>query len=192
MADVGDDPSGRLLAVLQEVETLKRSLEEEQQNSSALIQQLQDKLEEKEANVEFEIVEEKLKLAESELELVVERAERAENQVENLQEQIKELEAKLEEKTAAPPPPPMPPPPPPPPPMMPGIMNMNNGGSSIKLITRERLQSVESGNGSAVCDMENMLGLAKKPAQAVQQPGLFKSINCTFVTGKIIFNCNMN
>lgn len=63
MAEVGDNPNGRLLAVLQEVESLKRLLEEEQQSNAFQVQMLQEKLEEKESNVEFEIVEEKLKFA---------------------------------------------------------------------------------------------------------------------------------
>lgn len=165
MAEVGDDPNGRLLAVLQEVESLKRLLEEEQQIHSAQIQMLQDKLEEKEANVEFEIVEEKLKLAESELEVVQQRAERAEKSVESLEEIVKSLKEKIvemEEKLKRPPPPPLPPPPPPPPMFM-------DGQSSIKLLTREKMNSERS--DTAVNDMENMLGITKKTPTIAQQPG---------------------
>lgn len=161
MAEVGDDPNGRLLTVLQEVETLKRLLEEEQQNHASQVQMLQEKLEEKESNVEFEIVEEKLKLAESELEVVVQRAERAEKSVEELENVVHCLKQKiseLEEKVSRPPPPPLPPPPPPPP-------MSTTGQSSIKLLTKERLTS-------AVSDMENMLGITPKKTSAVaQQPG---------------------
>lgn len=174
MVDVGDEPNGRFLVVLQEVETLKRSLEEEKQSHAAALQLLQEKLEEKESNVEFEIVEEKLKLAESELEMVVQRAERAESSAAAMQELVRELEAKiaeLEKKASAPPPPPLPPPPPPPPPMP--LVTTNNGGginSSIKLITRERMAEK---NGSALTDMENMLGISKKSTPVAQQPGQY-------------------
>lgn len=167
MAEVGDDPNGRLLTVLQEVETLKRLLEEEQQNHASQVQMLQEKLEEKESNVEFEIVEEKLKLAESELEVVVQRAERAEKSVEELENVVHCLKQKiseLEEKLSKPPPPPLPPPPPPPP-------TSTIGQSSIKLLTREKLTS-------AVSDMENMLGITPKKTSAVaQQPAIDDIIN---------------
>lgn len=166
MAEVGDDPNGRLLAVLQEVESLKRLLEEEQQSHAFQVQMLQEKLEEKESNVEFEIVEEKLKLAESELEVVVQRAERAEKSVEELENVVHCLKQKiseLEEKVSKPPPP-LPPPPPPPP-----ISSI--GQSSINLLTKEKLTS-------AVSDMENMLGITPKKTPAVsQQPGNY-TIHC--------------
>ncbi|XP_071554176.1 uncharacterized protein [Temnothorax nylanderi] len=166
MAEVGDDPNGRLLTVLQEVESLKRLLEEEQQNHASQVQMLQEKLEEKESNVEFEIVEEKLKLAESELEVVVQRAERAEKSVEELENVVHCLKQKiseLEEKVSKPPPPPLPPPPPPPP-------TSTIGQSSIKLLTREKLTS-------AVSDMENMLGITPKKTPTVAQPAIDDIIN---------------
>lgn len=163
MAEVGDDPNGRLLAILQEVESLKRLLEEEQQNHASQVQILQEKLEEKESNVEFEIVEEKLKLAESELEVVLQRAERAEKAAEELENVVRCLKQKvneLEEKVSKPPPPPLPPPPPP-------LPISIAGQSSIKLLTREKLVSERS----AVSDMENMLGITSKKTPAVAQPG---------------------
>ncbi|XP_012063499.1 PREDICTED: shootin-1-like [Atta cephalotes] len=167
MAGVGDDPNGRLLTVLQEVESLKRLLEEEQQNHASQIQMLQEKLEEKESNVEFEIVEEKLKLAESELEVVVQRAERAEKLMEELENVVHCLKQKikeLEEKVSKPPPPPLPPPPPPPP-----MSTISQ--SSIKLLTKEKLTS-------AVSDMENMLGITpKKTPTVAQQPAIDDIIN---------------
>ncbi|XP_076667847.1 uncharacterized protein LOC143368718 isoform X2 [Andrena cerasifolii] len=169
MAEVGDDPNGRLLTVLQEVESLKRSLEEEQQSHSAHIQMLEEKLEEKESNVEFEIVEEKLKLAESELEVATQRAERAEQSVENVEELVQSLKSKigeLEEKLSRPPPPPLPPPPPPP-------MFNNGGQSSIKLLTKEKMNSERD----AVTDMENMLGITKKTPTVTQQPAIDDIIN---------------
>lgn len=162
MAEVGDDPNGRLLTVLQEVESLKRLLEEEQQNHASHIQMLEEKLEEKESNVEFEIVEEKLKVAELELEVVTQRAERAEKLVETLEGVVQTLKAKiseLEEKLSRPPPPPLPPPPPP--------MFNNGGQSSIKLLTKEKMNLERN----AVTDMENMLGITKKTPTVAQQPG---------------------
>ncbi|OAD62234.1 hypothetical protein WN48_06875 [Eufriesea mexicana] len=168
MAEVGDDPNGRLLTVLQEVESLKRLLEEEQQNHASHIQMLEEKLEEKESNVEFEIVEEKLKLAELELEVVTQRAERAEKLVETLEGVVQTLKAKiseLEEKLSRPPPPPLPPPPPP--------MFNNGGQSSIKLLTKEKMNSERN----AVTDMENMLGITKKAPTVAQQPAIDDIIN---------------
>ncbi|XP_066580898.1 shootin-1-like isoform X2 [Prorops nasuta] len=172
MAEINEDPNGRLLLVLQEVESLKRLLEEEKQNHIAQIQILHEKLEEKESNVEFEIVEEKLKLSESELEVVVERAERAEKRTEELEQIVKGLKEKnseLEQKLSRPPPPPLPPPPPPPP-----IFN-NNQLSSIKLLTTEKASS--ENRVSAVADMENMLGISKKAPAIVQQPVIDDIIN---------------
>ncbi|CAK9805979.1 hypothetical protein ANTQUA_LOCUS4658 [Anthophora quadrimaculata] len=169
MAEVGDDPNGRLLTVLQEVESLKRLLEEEQQNHASHIQMLEEKLEEKESNVEFEIVEEKLKLAESELDVATQRAERAEKLVETLEELVQSLKVKiseLEEKLSRPPPPPLPPPPPPP-------MFNNGGQSSIKLLTKEKMNLERN----AVTDMENMLGITKKTPTVAQQPAIDDIIN---------------
>ncbi|KAG7201209.1 hypothetical protein KM043_003996 [Ampulex compressa] len=165
MAEVGDDPNGRLLTVLQEVESLKRLLEEEQQSNASRIQMLQEKLEEKETNVEFEIAEEKLKLAESELQVVQQRAERAEKMIESLNAKV----AELEEKLCRPPAPPLPPPPPPPPPT---LFNAP-GQSSIRLLTREKINS----ESTAVADMENMLGISKKSPAVAQQPAIDDIIN---------------
>lgn len=177
MAEVGDDPNGRLLTILQEVESLKRLLEEEQQNHASQVQLLQDKLEEKESNVEFEIVEEKLKLAESELELVLQRAEKAEKSMEDLEDvvqclkqKIGELEEKVSKSAFSPP---LPPPLPPPPPPLPPAISMT-GQSSIKLLVKERLIT----DCTAVSDMENMLGITPKKTPAVaQQPAINDIIN---------------
>nr|XP_033322970.1 shootin-1-like [Megalopta genalis] len=166
MAEVGDDANGRLLAVLQEVESLKRLLEEEQQSHASHIQMLEEKLEEKESNVEFEIVEEKLKLAESELDVATQRAERAEKSVEELENVIESLKTKIgemENKLSKPPPPPPPPPP----------MFSNGGQASIKLLTKEKMNSERN----AVADMENMLGIAKKTPTVAQQPAIDDIIN---------------
>lgn len=171
MAEVGDDPNGRLLTVLQEVESLKRLLEEEQQSHASQIQMLQDKLEEKESNVEFEIVEEKLKLAESELDVMQKRAERAERTVDNLEDVVRTMKGKildLEEKIARPTQsmlPSLPPPPPPPPPPLPSLSS--TGNATVKLLTKEKLHS----ESNAVSDMECMLGIPKKTSTVTQQPG---------------------
>lgn len=166
LAEVATDPDGRLLAVLQEVESLKRSLEEEQQRHNAQIQGLQEKLEERESNVEFEILEEKLKLADAELDIAVQRSECAERSVERLERAIVELEEKvkdLELKASQPPAPPLPPPPPPPP-MFPAAAN-----ATIKLLTREKNHA---DSNSALSDMENMLGITKRPSAVAQQPAI--------------------
>ncbi|KAK2579279.1 hypothetical protein KPH14_008238 [Odynerus spinipes] len=178
MAEVGDDPNGRLLTVLQEVESLKRLLEEEQQNHASQIQMLQDKLEEKESNVEFEIVEEKLKLAESELEVVQQRAERAERSVESLEDVVRTLKGKileLEEKITRPTPVvlPPPPPPPPPPPLQPLSLIGNGRSTTIKLLTKEKMHT----ESNAVSDMENILGIPKKTPTLTQQPAIDDIIN---------------
>ncbi|KAK0183371.1 hypothetical protein PV327_001420 [Microctonus hyperodae] len=173
MAEVGDDPNGRLLAVLQEMETLKRSLEEEKQEHIEQIQMLQDKLEEKESNVEFEIVEEKLKFAEIELNMMQERAERAEKEMAKLREIMRKLEDKvieLEKKNMMPPPPPLPPPPPP----LPQSSNISR--CTVKLLTQERLLNTNCRN-SAIDDMENILGLPKKAPAVPQQPAIDDIIN---------------
>ncbi|XP_034940108.1 shootin-1 [Chelonus insularis] len=172
MAEVSDDPNGRLLTVLQEVESLKLLLEEEKQEHLEQIQLLQDKLEEKESNVEFEIVEEKLKLAEVELNMMQERAERAEKEVQRLEEIVRKLEEKIceIEKKSTPPPPPLPPPPPPLP------QSSSISASSVKLLTRERQQHDQNRN-SAIVDMENMLGISKKPPAVPQQPAIDDIIN---------------
>ncbi|CAD6225767.1 GSCOCG00005715001-RA-CDS [Cotesia congregata] len=176
MAEVGDDPNGRLLTILQEVESLKRLLEEEKQNHFEQIQLLQDKLDEKESNVEFEIVEEKLKLAEVELNMMEERAERAEKDAKKLQETVRKLEDKINQletmRVSPPPPPPMPAPLPPPPPPLP----TKSSTSTVKLLTKERLQ--EENRHSAIVDMENMLGISKKTVTTVpQQPAIDDIIN---------------
>ncbi|XP_046434545.1 shootin-1 isoform X1 [Neodiprion fabricii] len=166
LAEIATDSDGRLLAVLLEVESLKRSLEEEQQRHVAQVQALQEKLEERESNVEFEILEEKLKLADTELEIAVQRSECAELSVERLEQTVKELEEKikdLETKAAQPPAPPLPPPPPPPP-------MFESANATIKLLTREKNHT--NSNNSALSDMENMLGINKRPAAVAQQPAI--------------------
>ncbi|KAJ4448689.1 hypothetical protein ANN_00079 [Periplaneta americana] len=76
LADViGDE---KVMLLLQEVEVLKTSLEEERHKHAAELQELQDKLEERETEAQLELLEEKLRLAESELQCALQRAEQAE------------------------------------------------------------------------------------------------------------------
>lgn len=145
MSGVNEDPEKRVMTLMLEIENLKRSLEEEKQNHASEVQHLEDQLEEKESNVEFEIVEEKLKMAESELEMVVERAERAEKDVEMLKAKLAEFEAQKSKQPSniplPPPPPPLmgpPPPAPPPPPPPPLLPALNGAQSSIRIIAKER------------------------------------------------------
>ncbi|KAG8035481.1 hypothetical protein G9C98_006927 [Cotesia typhae] len=189
MAEVGDDPNGRLLTILQEVESLKRLLEEEKQNHLEQVQLLQDKLDEKESNVEFEIVEEKLKLAEVELNMMEERAERAEKDANKLKETVRKLEDKINQletmrvSPPPPPPPPMPAPLPPPPPPLP----TKSSTSTVKLLTKERLQDENRHSAikqreeerkrkremesapAAVSEMLNILGTMRRRAKPVRQ-----------------------
>lgn len=158
MAEVSEEPNARLLSVLMEVESLKRQLEEEKQQSELQIRDLQDKLEEKESSIEFEIVEEKLRLAETELEVAVRRAERAENASTETESIVKELRKKvleLEEKLSRPP---VPPPPPP----MPIFQQ-----STVKFLAKEKQQT------TAPCDAEDPM-VVKKPTNVPQQPGILR------------------
>lgn len=159
MAEVSEEPNARLLSVLMEVESLKRQLEEEKQQSELQIRDLQDKLEEKESSIEFEIVEEKLRLAETELEVAVRRAERAENSSTEAESIVKELRKKvleLEEKLSRPP---VPPPPPP----MPNFQQ----STVKKFLAKENQQTCASN------DMEDPLTV-KKPTNVPQQPGILR------------------
>lgn len=90
------EENGSEMMLLEEVEELKRTLEEERNKHEEELNALQEKLETQD-NSHTEILEERLKIVESELEEAVTRAEKAE-------ETIKLLKA-----------PPLPPPPPPPP-----------------------------------------------------------------------------
>ncbi|XP_018332712.1 shootin-1 [Agrilus planipennis] len=95
-----DDGSNNKLLLMQEIEELKRVIEEERNQHQFEISNLQEKLEESEKNSYNEILEERLKLVESDLQAALERAEKAEMTLKTV-----------------PPAPPLPPPPPPPPPL---------------------------------------------------------------------------
>ncbi|KAJ3643735.1 hypothetical protein Zmor_026427 [Zophobas morio] len=81
------------MVLLQDVEELKRTLEDERNKHEEEINALQEKLEMAEKNSQVEVLEERLKLAESELQEALERADKAEEALKR---------------------PPAPPPPPPP------------------------------------------------------------------------------
>lgn len=85
------------LMLLQDIETLKRTIEDERAKYEEELSILQERLEDQESNSHVEILEERLKLVEAELQEAKGRADAA------------------EQKLKAPPLPPPPPPPPPPP-----------------------------------------------------------------------------
>jgi len=155
LADIVKDE--KMMHLVQEVEVLKRTLEEEQQRHRTEIQELQDKLEERETEPCLELVEEKLRLAESELQLAVQRAEQAEKRAMQFSSKVSQLQEKLEAKAYPPPPPPPPLPPPLPPPssrLKPHAVTFASAtdtGASV-------------GTGNPVFDMAKMLGIAHKPA----------------------------
>ncbi|XP_050304369.1 shootin-1 [Anthonomus grandis grandis] len=94
---LGDENGTDSLMLLQEIECLKRTIEEERTKYEEELSILQERLEDQENNSHVEILEERLKLVESELQEALNRADVA------------------EQKLKAPPAPP----PPPPPPLMP-------------------------------------------------------------------------
>lgn len=96
-ADEGMDT----MLLMQEIEELKSTLEDERNKHVAELQVMQERFEEMESNSHLEILEERLKLTESELLHAIMRADKA------------------EEAVKAPPPSPPPPPPPPAPPVLP-------------------------------------------------------------------------
>ncbi|XP_030761898.1 shootin-1 isoform X2 [Sitophilus oryzae] len=98
MQGLNDSNGTESLILLQEIENLKRTLEDERSRHEEELNSLQDRFEQDQENdSHIEILEERLKLVEEELKSAISRAEAA--------------EAKLK----APPLPPPPPPPPPPP-----------------------------------------------------------------------------
>lgn len=94
-----DDNGTDQLVLLQDIESLKRTIEDERARYEDELNSFQERLDDQENNSHVEILEERLKLVEAELQEAIARAEAA------------------EEKLKAPPLPP--PPPPPPPPLLP-------------------------------------------------------------------------
>jgi chromosome segregation ATPase len=161
LADIVKDE--KMMHMVQEVEVLKRTLEEEQQRHMTEIQELQDKLEERETEPCLELVEEKLRLAESELQLAVQRAEQAEKRTMQLNSKVSQLQEKLEAKACPPPPPPPPIPPPLPPPkslLKPHTVTVASATDT----------GADVGTGNPVLDMANMLGISRKPAAVSALP----------------------
>ncbi|KAK9880028.1 hypothetical protein WA026_008545 [Henosepilachna vigintioctopunctata] len=97
MNGISADNVENCIALLKEVEELKRTQEEERIKYEEEINALQEKLETQSNNSQIEVLEEKLKLVECELQTATERAERAEKEVDELK------------KTPIAPPPPPPP-----------------------------------------------------------------------------------
>lgn len=155
------------MLLLTELENLRAQLEQERIHHSKEMEELQEKLIDKENSDEIFILEEKLNLAEEDIKKSIERAEKAEKALEEQENKRKSMmcrvalfepnqkecykdsteiitETKVVEEQfvppCAPPPPPMPMPPPPPP--MP-VSKVANGKT----------------NGSAIADMANILGL---------------------------------
>ncbi|KAJ9582701.1 hypothetical protein L9F63_022942 [Diploptera punctata] len=132
------------------------------------IEELQEKLEEREGEAQLELMEEKLRLAESELQCALQRAEHAEKRTSQLISKVNELEGEIEAKCCPPPPPPPPLPPPPLPPAM---------GPKLLCVSPARRNSVCSATdtgsetGNPVLDMANMLGIPRKPTAAAALPG---------------------
>ncbi|XP_028129325.1 shootin-1 [Diabrotica virgifera virgifera] len=144
--------SDNYLLLLQEIEDLKRTLEDERNKHDEEVTILQERLEDQDNNAQIEVLEERLKLVESELQTATERAERA------------------EEKLKAPPAPP-PPPPPPLPPMLPPLSLPASDPPAVPL--RRRRSKV------ALSDLAESIGVQentqsdKKPAAA---PGVNEDI----------------
>ncbi|GLH11393.1 Uncharacterized protein GBIM_16177 [Gryllus bimaculatus] len=171
---VGDE---KLLRILQEVESLKRQMEEQQQKHAAEMHDIQEKLEQAENDAQLEVLQEKLKLSESELECALQRAERAEKQTAQLSGKVNQLEEELDHLKCPPPPPPPPlPPPPPPPPIPSGGISMPRKASTISLdsITKP---TEEKTTGNPVLDMANMLGIPRKMSTAPQSGAIDDIIN---------------
>ncbi|KAK7794159.1 hypothetical protein R5R35_005365 [Gryllus longicercus] len=171
---VGDE---KLLRILQEVESLKRQMEEQQQKHAAEMLDIQEKLEQAENDAQLEVLQEKLKLSESELECALQRAERAEKQTAQLSGKVNQLEEELDHLKCPPPPPPPPlPPPPPPPPIPSGGISMPRKASTISLdsITKP---TEEKTTGNPVLDMANMLGIPRKMSTAPQSGAIDDIIN---------------
>ncbi|KAF7276820.1 hypothetical protein GWI33_008894, partial [Rhynchophorus ferrugineus] len=94
---LGDINNPDSLNLINEIENLKRTLEDERNRHEDEINSLQERMEDQENNSHMEILEERLKLVETELQAAIARAEAAEE--------------KLKAPPVAPPPPPPPPPP---------------------------------------------------------------------------------
>jgi hypothetical protein len=136
------------LLLLQDVEQLKRSLEDERNKHEEEISLLQEKLEMAEKNSHLEVVEERLKLAESELQAALERAEKAEEALERAE--------KAEDALTRPP---VPPPPPPP-----CLVNSEPPVVPLRVKRRSRVNIAELADAIGVKDKEPVADNKKAPA----------------------------
>jgi myosin heavy subunit len=136
------------LLLLQDVEQLKRSLEDERNKHEEEISLLQEKLEMAEKNSHLEVVEERLKLAESELQAALERAEKAEEALEGAEKAEEALQR-----------PPVPPPPPPP-----CLVNSEPPVVPLRVKRRSRVNIAELADAIGVKDKEPVADNKKAPA----------------------------
>jgi myosin heavy subunit len=136
------------LLLLQDVEQLKRSLEDERNKHEEEISLLQEKLEMAEKNSHLEVVEERLKLAESELQAALERAEKAEEALERAEKAEEALQR-----------PPVPPPPPPP-----CLVNSEPPVVPLRVKRRSRVNIAELADAIGVKDKEPVADNKKAPA----------------------------
>ncbi|KAG5899933.1 hypothetical protein JTB14_002484 [Gonioctena quinquepunctata] len=136
------------MMLLQEIEELKRALEEEKNKADEEITMLQERLEDEENNAQIEILEERLKLVESELQAANERADKAEEK----------LKAALS---------PPPPPPPPLPPLLPPP-----GSDPPRVPLRRRRSKV------ALSDLAETIGVQENtsPEKKAPAPGVNEDI----------------
>nr|CAH7714827.1 unnamed protein product [Callosobruchus chinensis] len=150
-----NDNSGDYMMLLQEIEDLKRTLEDDRNKYEEEISVLQERIEEQSSfppDPQVEILEERLRLAESELAVAQRRAEEA------------------EERLRSPPPPP-PPPPPPMPPQAPlrrrrSRLLIDGGGTTPARQLEEEQKLLEEKTNKA--DLLTAAGSPeKKPAAAV-------------------------
>ncbi|XP_067006993.2 shootin-1 [Anabrus simplex] len=162
LSDIAGDE--KFLLVIQEVESLKRQIEEERQKHNNELQDLQEKLDQREADAQIELLEEKLKLSESELQCALQRAERAETQSNELNTRVSQLEDELQTLKCPPPPPPPPLPPPP------AVGNFSTPIIKKKLTTvidSSRVVEDDATVANPVLDMANMLGIPRKPTSKI-------------------------
>ncbi|CAH1100515.1 unnamed protein product [Psylliodes chrysocephalus] len=90
----GNEDGGNYIMLIQEIEDLKKTLEDERNKYEEELSILQDRIEEQANNVQIKVLEERLKLVESEFQAAYERVSRAEDRL---------------KAPSIPPPPPLPP-----------------------------------------------------------------------------------
>lgn len=167
---IGDE---KMMRVLQEVESLKRQLEEQQQKHVFEMNEMQEKLEQLESEDQIEVLEEKLKLCESELNCALQRAERAESNISLMSSKLSQMEEEVN-RLKYPPPPPPPPLPPPPPPLPNGnigVPRRTPNPPSVPTIEEDKISE------NPVLEMANMLGLSRKASKPAPSGAIDDIIN---------------